>query len=487
MRRRRAEFLILALDIGSSSTRCALFDERAVRMRGTEARAEYSIRYTPDGGAELSPTQLYRAALRCVRETLRNRRNSAVLRGVPVVAISGCGFWHSLLGLDRAGEPVTPIYTWADTRSTPDAAQLRAELSEREIQLRTGCMLRAPYWPATLRWLRRTQPALWKRARMWVSPAQWLFRQLFGAEATTASMASGTGLYALEGRRWHDPLCATCGIDVEQLGTVSEMSEAGAQVKELQGIPVFSAIGDGASGNLGCGGDLPGTIAINVGTSAAVRRVELRSEATAHELPAGLFRYVVDDEQFVLGGATSNAGNLRQWFAREFALSDRAIEKALRRQQAAADAVTVLPFLVAERAPTWPENTGGVFAGLTHTCQTTAILRAAITSTYYRLANILEAVETATGPAEQLIVSGGVTQSSASIAILADALGRDIVVSAEREASLRGAAIYALRQLGVAPRQIVSGKRLRHSRALAEQHRARRNKQNALEQLLATR
>ncbi len=64
MPRRRAEFLILALDIGSSSTRCALFDERGVPVAATSARAEYSIRYTVDGGAELSAAQLERAVLR---------------------------------------------------------------------------------------------------------------------------------------------------------------------------------------------------------------------------------------------------------------------------------------------------------------------------------------------------------------------------------------------------------------------------------------
>lgn len=484
MPRRRAEFLILALDIGSSSTRCAMFDERGVPIAHTTARAEYSIRYTAEGGAELSGVQLHRAALRCVRETLRIRRNSDVLRDVPIAAIGGCGFWHSLLGINRRGEPVTPIYTWADTRSAPDAAQLRDELAEREIQLRTGCVLRAPYWPAKLRWLSRTQPALFKRAHMWVSPAQWLFRQLFGADSTSGSMASGTGLYALEDGQWDEELCATCGIQVEQLGNVAGTSEAGPQVKELEGVSVFSAIGDGAAGNLGCGADLPGTIAINVGTSAAVRRVELRSDA-ARELPAGLFRYVVDDERFVLGGATSNAGNLRQWCAREFALSDRQIEKALVRQEAAVDAATVLPFLVAERAPTWPAHTGGVFAGVTQTSTTAEILRAAITSTYYRLANILDEIEKRPAPAQQVIVSGGVTRSPASLAVLADALGHDIVVSPEPEASLRGAAMYTLRQLGFAPKQIAGGKMVRHNVALAKQHRARREKQNAFEQLLA--
>src|ERR1700682_4139420 len=97
MPRRPPEFLVLALDIGSSSTRSALFDEEGHVFATTSAYREYSVRYTAEGGAELSPLLLRRAAASCLRETLKARRDSSSLRRIPIVATGACAFWHSLL------------------------------------------------------------------------------------------------------------------------------------------------------------------------------------------------------------------------------------------------------------------------------------------------------------------------------------------------------------------------------------------------------
>src|SRR5437899_2375422 len=98
MKRRAPELLVLAMDIGTSSTRSALFDERTQRIESTCASETYAVRYTDDGGAELKPETLRRAAQLCLRKTLAARARSTVLKKIPIAAISGSGFWHSLLG-----------------------------------------------------------------------------------------------------------------------------------------------------------------------------------------------------------------------------------------------------------------------------------------------------------------------------------------------------------------------------------------------------
>src|SRR4051812_31079736 len=167
----RRQPLILAIDLGTSSVRTALFDGGTCAIAGSKASRAYQVRYTPEHGAELDPAIFLRATRAALRQTLRHTR------GVPR-AISGSGFWHSLLGIDAAADPLTPIYTWADTRGAEDAARLRAEFDEHEIQQRTGCMLRASFWPAKLRWLQRTQPKLFRRVSRWVSPAEWIFAKI---------------------------------------------------------------------------------------------------------------------------------------------------------------------------------------------------------------------------------------------------------------------------------------------------------------------
>ena len=318
--------LILALDIGTSSTRTALFDAHARRVEGTTAQETYPLITSGDGAAEIEPEVLRRAVRRCLAKTM------AATRGRKVVGIGASCFWHSLIGTDARGHPLTRIITWADARCRADAAELRAEFSERRTHARTGCMLRASYWPAKLAWLRRTQRRVFARVRQWMSPAEWLQLSLSGEANCAVGMATGTGVFDPSKLAWDGALLDRIGVRAGQLRTLSHAPTpvGGALAKEfpaLKNVPWFPAIGDGAASNLGSGATQPGLAAINVGTSAALR--VMRSGRTVRA-PFGLFGYRVDADRYVVGGAVSDAGSLRAWCLRELRLpDDAAIEAAL--------------------------------------------------------------------------------------------------------------------------------------------------------------
>ncbi len=186
--------IVLAMDIGSSSTRSALFDSKGAILSKTDAVEHYSIPYGPDGAAELSPVALLRAVSRCVATTLSGKGRT------PVTAVSISSFWHGLLGLDVRWQPLTPIFTWADSRAVEAARDLRNNLDESRVHSRTGCRLHTSYWPAKLRWLKTDSPTLFRKVALWVSPADWILHRLFGTRHTTPSMASATGLFNLENK-----------------------------------------------------------------------------------------------------------------------------------------------------------------------------------------------------------------------------------------------------------------------------------------------
>jgi gluconokinase len=468
MSRRSIEPVVLAIDIGTSSVRTALFDGNAEPIPRSNAGQIYRVRHSAEHAAELDPQVLLGATRKCLRQTRRLAKN-------PVNAVGGSGFWHSLLGVNRAGKPLTPIFTWADARCAEDAARLRETFDERTFQQRTGCMLRASFWPAKLLWLRRTQPRLFRRVARWVSPAEWIFEQIFAVRACSHSMASGTGLYDFTRRDWDAELIEVCCLTRSQLGVLR------GEVN-TDGLTVYPAIGDGAASNLGSGASTNGIVAINVGTSAAVRSIPSSPAA----LPFGLFRFVVDQKRSLLGGAVSNAGNLRAWCLRELRLpnDERVLERILRRPKAPSAGLTILPFWVSERAPTWPERLDGVIHGLTQATTAADLLHAATAAAFHRLAQILTQLENAIGQAKKIIVSGGILQSPASLQILADSLGRDLQVCANQEASLRGAAVHALEQSGHKVSAPKSGKMVRPDRKAAAVARQQRARQMELEERL---
>ena len=295
-------------------------------------------------------------------------------------------------------------------------------------------------------------------------------------------MASGTGLYNLAQGRWDTALCDLCEVRPEQLGSLRDLSPGTNRIAEqLRDATIFPAIGDGAAGNLGSGADSPGRIAVNLGTSGAVR--EIRAKGRGNQLPRGLFNYVVDDKRVVVGGVISNGGNLHRWCMEVLQIpNEAAAEKALARRAASTDTLTVLPFWVTERAPTWPEGLPGMLTGLSPVTSAGIILRAVTTSTFYRLADILDELRKANSGPTEVIVSGGILHSPASLKILADVLGCDLRICRELESSLRGAAIHALHKLGHDVAPLSPGRTVRHEPDLAKKHRVRRGAQRAFEE-----
>ena len=441
--------LVLALDIGTSSTRTALFDAGARRLEGTTCQIAYPLHTTPDGGAELEPGDLLKAVLGCLEGTLKAGRSQPQLRGRPVIAVGMSCFWHSLIGCDSKGRPLTRVLTWADSRCRGDAEELRRMWSERAVHARTGCMLRSSFWPAKLAWLRRTQRRLFSGVKRWMSPAEWLQMRIAGEARCALGMATGTGLFDPERLDWEGGLLGELGVDPSRLLPLGEEPvEVSRDIRfpELRGVPWFPGIGDGAASNLGSGATRPGFAAINVGTSAALRVMREGRRARA---PFGLFCYRVDAGRYLVGGALSNAGNLRAWCLKNLQVSDpEALEVELAGRPGPAAGLNVLPFWTAERAPFWQEEERGVIHGITQHTSAVDLLQAITEATYQRLALIAEMILKSEEAPPKFIVSGGIQRSASAIQRLADVLGHPVHPNDDPEASIRGAAVFALEKLG---------------------------------------
>jgi gluconokinase len=137
-----------------------------------------------------------------------------------------------------------------------------------------------------------------------------------------------------------------------------------------------------------------------------------------------------------------------------------AIERALIAHADTEHGLAVLPFLAGERSPGWRARARGAIAGLSLATTPLDILRASLESVALRLALIYDLLAPLIAPDHEIVASGGaLVRSAAWVQMIADALGRPLVVAREREASSRGVALLAsaavgrLGDLGVAARQ----------------------------------
>jgi len=396
---------VLALDVGSSSTRAGAYDERG-RQAAEPARRSYT-----SSEGQLDADELLRAA-----EAVHAEAGDADALGI------SC-FWHSLLLLDEHERPLTPVLLWQDRRATPQAEALAERLDAREVHARTGCTFHPSFWPAKLEWLRAE--GVLARARRAVSFADYLFLRLTGELRTSLSSASGTGLLNLRTRSWDAELLDELDVDEALLPPISD-EPAGT---------IYPPLGDGACSNLGAGCVTPDRAALNIGTSGALRVVRQGDP----EPKDGLFSYFLDERRVVEGGAVSDGGNLYAWAQRTLRLDPP------EPREPDGHGLTFLPLLGGERSLGWNPRASGAVTGLTFETDAADLLQAGLEGIAHRIADIADRL-----PDVREVVATGhsLLQSGWWMQVFADALGRPVVVSDVAEGSARGAAVYVLGRLG---------------------------------------
>ena len=404
---------VLSIDVGTSGFRGALFDEAGNQTQGV-------VRERVGDFAEVNPDLLVEEVLTTVHDLLAQAET---------IAIST--FWHSLMGVDANGRPTTPLLTWADTRAVREANELRVEFDESEVHSRTGCRFHPSYWPAKLRWLKREQPERFRATRQWLGFAEYLCLRLFGESAMSVSMASATGLFNQRTCAWDREFIREIGVPEETLPAISSDRTR-------------IVVGDGAANNIGGGCSTKDRIALMVGTSGAMRVVYTGEPPS--KLPSSLWSYRVSEQRVVVGGALSDGGGLVQWLVQT--LNTGNWQQELAALEPDAHGLTILPFWSGERSTGWStEARGGIF-GLRQQTTTVEIMRAALESIAYRFALIAEALDEIAPNATVIATGNALRSSPVWLQIMADVLGRPVMLGGSPEASIRGAALLALEAVG---------------------------------------
>ena len=435
--------LALSLDIGTSSTRALLWDVVGHEVAGVKSQRPYHFRTTPDGGVEMDASEFLDHIFSCLDEAL----SQAGDRATSIRAVGISTYWHSLIGLDEAGAPLTPIYSWADTRPGSAATKLRREWDEKAVHARTGCMTHPSYYPAKLRWLQATQLELYQKVSRWASPGEYLISELFGNRQAcqSLSMASGTGLLNQISCTWDKETLDFLKLTPDLFAPIVTLKNPAKGLKAkyasrwnaLKEVPFFPAVGDGACGNVGSGCVSTENMAINLGTSGAIRvlwseeqKADKTNVSSANKSsptpPLGLWRYRVDENRPIIGGAFSDGGDVFAWMNKTLHLpAGDELEAKIAAMEPGAHGLTFLPFLGGERSIGWNPSARATLTGLNLDTSPLDILRCSLESVALRFALVAKLLQVSFPEATTIVASGGALGKSPAWAqIFADALGQ---------------------------------------------------------------
>jgi xylulokinase len=388
-----------------------------------------------------------------------------------IAVVSFSGMMMGALPLDAEGQPLRTAILWADVRATAEADLLAQAVGYETVYRRTGHRPSSSYTGPKILWIKRHQPEIYARARVFLQPKDYAAYLLCGEYATDYSDASGTNLFDLETRAWAPDLIAAVGLDADKLPPAYPSAQiigrvtpqAAALTGLLSGTPVVIGGGDGACATVGAGSVAPGQAYNYIGSSAWIA---VTADKPLIDPEMRTFTYVhMDPRYFFPTGTNQCAGGSFDWLERllRCATPEEAGDVSATRiyDQLTAAAATVppgargllfLPHLIGERSPYWNPIARGGFVGLTMAHGRAEMARAVLEAVALNLRSVLVAFRGLDADINSMRLIGGAARSPIWRQIIADVYGLPLLLpQLVSEATSLGAAIAGGVGVGLYP------------------------------------
>ncbi|MFF5288636.1 FGGY family carbohydrate kinase [Paractinoplanes globisporus] len=414
--------LVLAIDQGTSSTKCLLVDPSGSIVRTSSAPVP--IRYPRPGWVEQDAAEILDSVLAAA---------AACLQDVPRGAVAAVGFStqrESAVVWDRrSGLPAGPVLGWQDQRALDICSALRAKGNADLVRGISGLPLDPMFSAAKLRWLLDRAPD----AAIGTVDS-WLLFALTGAHQIEAGNASRTQLLDVRGGAWSPALLSLFGIPETALPEVTPSSGSlgriGPRGGVLEGLPVAAVLGDSHAALFAHGAAAEDGVKVTYGTGSSVMRLGV-SDSEAVCLT------VAWDDRLAMEGNIRSSGATVAWLASLLGVPPEQIGNMA--SSASSDGVFVVPAFGGLAAPWWDDTAVGLISGLTLGTGPAQLARAAVESIGHQVADVVDAM----GGASRLLADGGASANDTLMQIQADLAGVPVRRARAANLSALGAAFMA--------------------------------------------
>jgi xylulokinase len=424
---------ILTIDVGTSSTKTALWDDSGRCL--AEASRGYALERPDPVWAEIDGRAWWDAVCETTRQVLA--KGAIDRRDVSGIGVAGIGW--TLLPVDRHGVPLAKAMTWLDRRAEAEARQWRHALDSEAIVRLAANPIDAAYVTPKLAWLLVHRPEVFDAAHRFLGCTGFVVQRLTGEFTCDLTQAYGWHCFDIRRERWCESSASRLGVPVEKLPAIAPSTDVAGRLRpepagELglpPGVPVIVGCLDAAAGALGAGVVRPGQTNEQGGQAGGMAIaitdvvVEPRLILSHHVLPG----------QFLLQAGTVGGGSLG-WFRDVLGLEEVAAPEVFERfsgeaatSEPGAGGVVFIPYMAGERTPLWNTRARGVFLGLSYATTRADMLRAIMEGCAFAVYdNVRVAAEHDLEVAEYL-GSGGAARSDVWCQIKADVYGRPFCVA----------------------------------------------------------
>ncbi len=446
---------LLALDQGTTSTRCIAFSSKGDVVRA--AQKPIHLSYPHNGWVEQDAHELWHTSRDVLLEVIKDLSH-------PPKALGITNQRETTILWDRnSGQPLAPAIVWQDRRTADLCAQLKAEGHEPMVQSKTGLLL-DPYFSATkIKWILDNVAGARAKAQRgevaFGTVDSWLLWNLTKGtvHATDASNAARTLLYNIAQHDWDEQLLELFDIPKSVLPLIHDNISHFGDVK-IEGLenslPIFAMAGDQQAALIGQECFEKGECKSTYGTGAFLLAHCGDQPILSQSRMLTTVAYRIEGKSFyALEGSIFIAGALIQWLRDNMKFFDNANETEVMAQSIdSSDGVYVVPAFTGLGAPWWQPDARGFITGLTRNSTPAHIVRASLEAQALQTYDLIFAMEKDMGQGiTQLKIDGGLAANDFVAQTLADILQCDVIRSQNVEATSWGAAYLAGVGAGVIP------------------------------------
>ena len=449
--------IIIALDEGTTNAKAVALDAKG-HVVASFSRA-LAIQTPHEGWVEQSAQLLVEASIEVVARAI------ATVGVDRVAALAISNQRETVVGWYRAtGKPIAPALSWQCSRTAAFCHQLRENGNGPHIKAVTGLPVAPLFSASKMRWLLDNTPRgaeLAATGEICLGTVDsWLLWQLTQGEAFCCDYANAarTQLMSLHTADWDPEMLALFGIPRAALPTIKPSSGLFGYTRGCpsipDGLPVMAMIGDSHAALFAHGLGAEGCVKATYGTGSSVMAPVASARCDVSALATTVAWH--DGETLVYGleGNIPHTGDAVAWMADSTGLSELSQAElahelnTLPRSVDSTLGVYFVPALTGLGAPWWDENARGMIHGLSRGVKRAHLIRAALESITYQIADVIQAMRVHPGfTLNALMVDGGPTKNDWLMQYQADLLGCPVMRSDVAELSAMGAALLARKAL----------------------------------------
>lgn len=441
---------IMALDLGTTSCRCIIFDKNGRIC--SAAQKEFTQYFPQPGWVEHDAEEIWATQTGLMYEAMSKI-------DITINEIAGIGITNqretTVLWDKETGRPVHKAIVWQCRRTAGYCDELKKLGMAEFFRSKTGLVLDAYFSATKLRWLLDNAAGARERAEkgklLFGTVDSWIIWKLTGGKVhvTDYSNASRTMLFNIHTLKWDEEILRVLKIPQQILPEVKPSSHVyGYTDSKLFGreVPIAGAGGDQQCALFGqtCFGR--GEVKNTYGTGGFMLMNTGTAPVNSHNGLVTTIAWGVDDKvEYALEGSIFVAGAAVQWLRDELGLiRDAAESEVLAKSVPDANGCYVVPAFVGLGAPYWDQYARGAIVGLTRGVNRNHIVRATLESIAYQVNDVLMAMQEDSGmPITSLRVDGGACDNDFLMQFQADILNTPVVRPYCIETTAMGAAYLA--------------------------------------------